>query len=425
MNTAIRRAIAAAALGLGTLSVAAQPIDFEDGNPFISRFGPRSVTSHLRIDIVPESFTNPNQIRVFNPWSIGRGRFVLPLIGRTATAQPRRDRVEGRVELSPQSWATRYEVLDGFPYEAEFAEFNVVNGRVAGNLGLEIRVPMRIAETKLDEPRARAVEWPKEWPEEAASSLVTQFGVDLGQRDKTAVQNLVKNWTGGQPPTNVKPYELAKYFFSRVVREYQPTGIIMGAVQRPQPFDLGNGINNIRTPRTFNGFFRQGFPVQGAAQTIRSRNGSELDIAGLYAATLRAVGIPARIVIGLRMPGSNFDTIEQVSNGVRGTAIGMMVEFYLYDENTKQGGWIPTDPFLRREGFGNGEHPINQPWQFFGTHDDADFFVPFAHHLHPPLEVLTYGLPGTWGFTLAPAIPANATQNIIFDAYESVVTIDD
>ncbi|MEO1512607.1 MAG: hypothetical protein AAFU70_11070, partial [Planctomycetota bacterium] len=100
------------------------------------------------------------------------------------------------------------------------------------------------------------------------------------------------------------------------------------------------------------------------------------------------------------------------------------VEFYLHDQATRTGGWIPADPARLREMSSRAPN-LDRDWPFFGTHDELEYRAPFAFHAHPPTSVRAYGAPAFWGWIGTPGTPAAAIQGFTFDIRSASVRRDD
>jgi len=96
------------------------------------------------------------------------------------------------------------------------------------------------------------------------------------------------------------------------------------------------------------------------------------------------------------------------------------VEFFLYDEESGDSGWIPVDVVQMRKG-GSRAKRMDRDWPFFGTHDELDHFIPLSFHFHPPTTVRAYGSPALWGWFVTPAPPAAAFQQLTFATYNTPV----
>jgi hypothetical protein len=258
----------------------------------------------------------------------------------------------------------------------------------------------------LNERAAAAVGWPEgDWPSEARGTFAKQFGVDYTEQVENATKSvppLVKRWTEGRDPKSIPPLQLAKYLTGRVIELVQP---------------VAPGLQRGRTPQR-RGF--EGLRLLGVDRAVRGGRGSPFDIACVLTAVFREAGLPARLVIGLR-EFDEYDTDDVTRDELRGVdALYAYVEFFLYDEKTGDQGWIPVDPVRIRKQSSRAK-PLDQPWDFFGTHDELDYFIPLAFHFHPPTTVRAYGSPAFWGWFVTPAAPETAFQQLTFSTFNTPV----
>lgn len=251
-------------------------------------------------------------------------------------------------------------------------------------------------DVKLDEKAAARIGWPqKGWPEDVAACLQPQMFIDFGPTnagevkpyDPEPVGKLLKSWITGDIKA-MQPLNVAKLLCGKVVDNFRVTN-------GSRVLALNGGYQGIR-------------PI-GAAQAALSMVGADLDMASLLTAVYRRAGLPARLVVG-------WDTFEDVGRGetdrrtgfVRGVGdLRFWVEFYLYDENANEGSWVIADPVaIRRE---RARVPaFDQPWKYFGTHDEMRWVVPLSFHFHPPTSVRSYGNPCLWGWLTGPGMINNA-----------------
>lgn len=323
---------------------------------------------------------------------------VFPLIPSSAMHEARLDRARARVLVNNVLADNSPRLLEGYQGPTTLAAWRITNVD-AHLITLIVEVPMRSYQTRIDEHRAFEIDWPAEdWSPEIALLLEPQLFVEVND---PAVQSLVERWTNGRPQ-NAKPYHLAKYLAGRVVEYVQPSeGLYRTAARGPQ------------AGRTTTAFV-SGFNVNGAAHAATRGRGSPHDLACLLTAVYRAAGLPARLVIGLDQKKNN----QSFPPVVRAWA-----EFYLLDERTGLGEWIPVDVVRQRE-FSSRMPPIKQRWEFFGHNEEFDFMVPIAHHWHPPTVVTNVGAPAFWGWLPQPENPL-ADQELRIWAFETPIRGDD
>ena len=247
-------------------------------------------------------------------------------------------------------------------------------------------------DTVFNELDALQVPWPTgAWPDEARSTFGPQAFVNPRQDPEPAIAELVRVWTDGKDPKSISPVLLAKWFAGKVQEHVQL---------------IGDGVN--RAYRIGGGAAVEGVELQGATRTAILGRGSSHDMTCLLAAVYRAAGLPARTVIGVD------EDPERKSREVRS-----WVEFALYDEAEKSLTWIPVD-IAKLRARSNRMHPLDRPWEYFGTHDELHRVAPFAMHFIPPVDVRSYNSPAFYGWRQIPANAPYANQVIDLDVSRTV-----
>jgi hypothetical protein len=208
------------------------------------------------------------------------------------------------------------------------------------------------------------------------------------------IRELVDRWTRGKDPKSIPPAQLAKFFAGEVQRLVQPSG---------------NGIGYNRLG------LMEGIDLQGAPFTADRGRGSEFDMVCVLAAVYREAGLPARIVVGYDIGESKDEDRGNFLRRRGSEDLRAWVEFALIDEATGRTCWIPVD-VVRMRKVSSRTPPLDQPWKYFGTHDELDGLIPFAFQFHPPTTVRAYGSPGFWGWLVTPTPPARADQTLRFIA---------
>jgi len=275
----------------------------------------------------------------------------------------------------------------------------------AKTVTLEVKIPTTCFKTVFDEQAARDIDWPTgDYPPVSRSTFQPQSFIDVGPDgqpyDMTYVDKLLKHWTNGKDPKSIPPVTLAKFLAGQVVEYFQPSG---------------HGLSFSRSAML------EGIDLAGAAIAAREARGSEFDMVTLYIALLRQAGLPARMVIGWDK-GEEDEHFLESSTGSRQN-LRAWTEFFLYDEQSNNGWWIPVDVVKIRKG--RSRMPsgyLDRPLPYFGTHKDLDKIVPFSFHFHPPTSVVAYGTPGFWGWNVFPRPPESAFQEIRFSVIATPVT---
>ncbi len=306
--------------------------------------------------------------------NVNSAAVVYPRLGDTSFSRAHTERYKGRVRTGSIVHDDEPVFLDGYQGPTSLAVWEL--GQIdATNLVLEVEMSNASYEVEVDEERARQIGWPeKEYPPEIAQNLQPQLFVQSTHPD---VMKLVEHWTQGNVK-GAKPYDAAKALAGEVVKYFQPSG---------QGFEsVGRGNQTV----IINAVLIEGFEVNGAAVAARLGKGSEHDMACLLTAVYRAAGIPARMVIC-------YDEKEQREEDATYPVIRALVEFYLFDEATGFGQWIPVDIVKQRE-FSSRPPRLEQTWEYFGRHRDSEYLIPIAHHWHPPEAVTNTGPAAIWGW---------------------------
>lgn len=319
-------------------------------------------------------------------FDLASARFLFPRIDGGPTHDAHPDRARGRLRLGTTTIDDSLDLIDANRPETRIlvAECGPVRG---GDLTFTVETTVTSYEVTCDELAAAAIPWPGgEWPEAIRPWLVREPFVES---DDDRIRARVAEWIGPDPRGRT-PYLTAKLITSKVVELYQPSGSIYRSTTR-----------GTREGVTVAGMI-SGFEVVGAAAALESPRGSELNMPCLLAACWRAAGIPARLVIAADVRGTQ---------NAHMPILHSWAEFALHDESIGRTEWIPADVVrLRKDG--SRTPPITQPWRYFGSHDDLEWFAPLARSWTPPVdeEVSNLGWPGMWGWSAEPAAPPAAVE---------------
>lgn len=389
------------------------PVDFDPDEPplnaFIDYSEPQHWTARVQVDVTAFEYSS-KQRQEIQVWDMATLAAVFPVIESTGAATGDLSKIKGELRVADRVYTRDYSIIRGYPGDAVYSRWDARDLEGIREITLVIEPQVNCWETTLNEAAAARVGWPQSpYPSEALSTFEPQYGVNFTEFEADAselVPGLVARWSEGRDPKSIPPLQLAKYFAGRVIELVQPAAA---------------GLQRGRTP------YRRGFEglrVLGPDRTIQSGRGSQFDIACLLAAVYREAGLPARLVIGLRV-FDEYDTDDLNREQLVGPeALHAYVEFFLYDETTGDQGWIPVDPIMIRRQSSRAK-PLNQPWEFFGTHDELDYFIPIAFHFHPPTSVRAYGSPAFWGWFVTPAAPATAFQQLTFSSFNTPVRARD
>lgn len=323
---------------------------------------------------------------------------VFPVIRGTASSQTDIDSVKSVLTFNDR-------VEDVSPQYNESYHSGVRLGRwemrdkTGREVELKLEIPMTCWETVFDEKAAAKAVWPTaqtaapggggatgalNWSALARSTLDRQAMIDIdpdgGGTNARALADLLNKWTEGKSPQSVSPLMLAKTLAGKMVQNFQPSG-------SGEDYDQRGSFT--------------GLILQGPADTIAKGRGSPHDLASVLLGLYRTAGLPARLVIGWdehERKGDDSNPMARKKGG--GVSLRSWVEFCLYDQPNNAEAWIPVD-IVRMRKRSSQVGRIDQPWKYFGSHDELDSVLPFAHHFIPPTTVISYGY-AFWGWFTTP-----------------------
>lgn len=290
-------------------------------------------------------------------------------------------------------------ILDGYHSGTGLARWDMSAARDAREARLQVVTKLTSYNTVVNEAEARKIDWPTgAWPDVAASTFLPQLFVDPSTRaELDVILGFVERAAGKDPRSRFKPYDLAKLLTARVLEDVQISG---------------NGLGATRAGAL------SYFQLRGAARTIREGRGSEFDIACVMAAVFRAAGLPARTIIGYDVYGREKETGLGRPSGGSGERFRAWIEFALVAPDDGKEIWIPVD-VVRLRGAGSRARPIDQPWPFFGSHDELAYAMPIAFQFHPPTTVVAAG-PMFWGWFTDPPL-GGFEQSILLSSTSTAV----
>lgn len=346
--------------------------------------------------------------RVSTSFAFDAATFVYPVLQSSATHEMTADTVVSSLSVDGIVHDTTAELLPDYQAGERLGKWDLPALR--GNLlRFSLEIPMTTRSVAFDEARAGKIKWPEEpWPPLVASALLPQLFVES---DSDIVRDRVARWTNKNPGA-YRPATLAKVLMARVIESVRTTT------------DLGyvHGRNGELS----------GFEIQGAAETLRTGQGTPFDLAATLCAVYRAAGLPARVVIGYDLAASLGDRLgiidthpqcEHDSNIGPGRSISTVrawVEFYLPTGAGPDGAgeWIPVDPYRQRR-VSSRTPALDRPWDFFGNHVCLVNVAPLSFHFHPPTTVVNSGPPAIWGWLPLPDAPV-IEQRLDFSAREPI-----
>ena len=398
--------ISAVAALLATSHVSGQ--QKKDENPFLTKSPPSRWDARREIHIFASDFVHRgaggNRQAFTDTMTFNSVKVVAPMIQGCATATLDIDRFETSLSFDHNDIDTEVELIPDLQCQEQVGVWE--GSRLQGRkMALKIEGPVTTYGVKINERAANSVQWPTNgYPAEVANCLEPQLFIES---DDPSVVGLMKKLTANNPQ-GPPPYMVAKALAGMVQEQFQPSGA--GTITHQH------------------GRFGA-IEVDGAADAARKMKGSEPDMAALLCALYRAAGIPARIVVGWDVAGSPggrahvpapnavcraiFDP-DIASHAIMRT----WVEFYLYDEPSQKGGWIPVDVFMLRQS-SSRMGQLERLWDGFGGGMCFDHLVPITFHFVPPQTTIAAEDPALWGWQPDPA-PQAIELELIFDAMTAV-----
>jgi len=411
---------------------AGSPPNVKTPGPYILREKPKDWTLTVNVTVRPDRSDPRNAglkdaLPVIGEFKFDMLSMVFPLPAETSAALPDLSSLRGKLTLNDRNATDSKnnpvmpvlldKQISGELYHSgtRLMRFGTDRPTVCREIGMEFDVEYRCWNTQFDESAAMQIDWPKgEVPEITRATLAPQIFVDYSRTrgdggpvtieyDKKAIADLVASYTGGNA-RSARPVAAAKYIAGRIAADFQTSG---------------QGLQFLNTGEL------QGFNLQSVPLTIQNRKGSEFDITSLTVASLRAAGLPARLLIGYDLGEDDRKPSDFLAAGTRRNAkLRSWAEFGLYDEARRTLTWIPVDVVRMRKS-SSRMGAMDKPWKYFGTHDEMNRMVPLSFGFHPPTTVESYGAPGLWGWLMTPQPPETAYQAIRFRASSTAKTSED
>ncbi len=277
--------------------------------------------------------------------------FVIPVIlsGPTSRIDPR--------SMKPQLWfdsrqdksvSQRAHIVPDKHLGANWAVIPI--GTFSGS-AMRIVVEFRGQSwsTVVDEGLMARVAWPREWPKETADALKPQTGIES---EAPIIKALVTK-TLGENARMMPPYHAAKEIIRAATLAYR--AVNSDTLEK-------RGMGRI-----------VGMRVVGARDTLDDARGTPHDVVCTCVAALRAAGIPARPVIGVR----------ELSRGAARLSTNDRVNFVSWGEFwLPDAGWVPFDPELLRGNAVRQLKPFDK-WPGVGTIPELNQRMPIAWSFAP------------------------------------------
>jgi len=261
------------------------------------------------------------------------------------------------------------------------------------------------SDTIFDQTKARQLAWPDKWNDEATSWLtpvVESVGKKVPADAADKVKELLDLWVDHHDPKEINEVDLAKFLTGKVIEHVQV---------RTPPAEFSTRSGNRFSAAAFVGAATwSGFVVRPANEVARTPAGSKHDLATLLTGIFRSAGIPARTVLCVNQ--SNDDVLEKMVS---------MVEFAMYDPVRDLTFWVPVDVDRLRLN-GKRASQYKQWWNYFGTNDELNNYVPVAYYFHPPASYRAYDLPALYGIRSKSELPGYVIQSLLIDPTVSLVS---
>ncbi len=267
------------------------------------------------------------------------------------------------------------------------------------------------ADTIFDHKKAQHLPWPKSWDKVATgflSPVVDSVGAEVDADAADTIKTLLDFWVEKKDPKGIPQLDLVKFLTGKVIEHVQVRG--PGAEFSKQSINRNSLQSQTSSTPFITGTAWGGFVVRPANVVARDGKGTKHDLATLLTAVLRSAGVPARTVLCVNR--TDQDILERMVS---------MVEFAMYDPDRDITFWVPIDiDRLRLNGKRASQY--KQWWNYFGTHDQLNDYVPIAYYFHPPASYRAYDLPALYGMRSSSRLPEYVIQSLLIDPQMSPIT---
>lgn len=314
---------------------------------------------------------------------------LFPVIRGTSSSETLIDDVKSELTFNDRTEDIKADYNESYHSGVRLGRWEM-RDKSGREVELKLEIPMSCWETVFDEKAASKATWPTpvtgaasgpafKWPRMAQATFGKQAMVDMEPADGLALKQAVSQWTEGKSPQSISPLMLAKTLTGKVLQSFQPSG-------DGEDYDQHGSFT--------------GLELQGPAETIRRGIGSPHDITAVLVGAMRTAGLPARLVVGWDESETKGDDASPIRKSRAGVRLRSWAEFCLFDEPNNKELWVPVDVVRMRKR--STQLPkFDQPWRYFGSHDDLDSIMPFAFHYIPPTTVISYGY-AFWGWFTTP-----------------------
>lgn len=312
------------------------------------------------------------------------------------------------------------------PFAALHTEAGAAPNNGADALTIGVSAVVECADTLYDEKAALDIGWPSRAPLDVAPFAAPDAIV---VSDHPVVRDLLDQWAPRGPQAD-PPARFAKRVAAEMVRAFRPSDDPFLATwpardrwrgRLASPCDASSlppgtptqgwpaapdtvAVLDDAAAVTFRGFDAAPASLEPSRgcfdprilEPVETGRANDAVIASLYAALLRAGGLPARVVVGaaideadralrpvVRRGNSRLEALTPFDPPLDQQVVYLhpvprvWVEFFLFDDRTQRGQWVPVD-LARQMRESSAPPPLDRPWRFFGNHDDLHRTVPFT-----------------------------------------------
>ena len=279
-------------------------------------------------------------------FDIQGGRIRMPFVEETASSEAKVERLDGAFFIGTRQDKSAIANGKVFPKDVlgeRAVQFALGEGRDT-TMRWSIMLPHRSYGIVVDESQAAKLPWPRSVSSEVAPALKPSGLIDS---DDPVFAKAVKNIAGDRLLV-VSPWREAKSLWAGVIR----------TIRVGEPATARGRSTAIR-----------GIVARQASEAAKSNVVNPVEDVLVAVGVLRAAGLPARAVHGVRFLNLRFPP-EPITWG----------EWFHPDL-----GWVPFDmEFLRGDGVIN--RGVDQKWRGFGEIRDLERRVPIAFRLHPETD---------------------------------------
>lgn len=380
-------------------------------NPYMKYTDRQEWQSQIRLRLDAQTRQNARSVRL-EEFEFESAIVMLPTLKGTGSSLAHSEGVRTLAQVRKQTGPIEFklvgdvdETTDLLPSGARFARIDLPKVSGVTQLELIIDSAHSLFATEFNEAEARKLDWPSSWPPEALAARKEEAYVSHstdGTDQREAVRKLLERFVNGEDPQSIKPVDLAKFLTAEFLFWFQVEG----------RNSLRTSDRTVQPAGAFNPSIITSYPVRPAGEAAANGRGTPADLVTLWTALMREAGLPARIVIGYDLGEEISQRRAEVGYLEQEPGIRLWAEFALYDAERDILTWVPVD-VPRLDAYSSSKRNWQEPWLYFGTHEQLSSIIPLAHHWVPPVPSESYG-PALWGWTVLPEPPKAADQFVTF-----------